>query len=118
MIIQILIAPDLIVGSIIFLAIGIAVAAALFGSTALQSLTPINEAVLSPTEQKCQQIANEGYKIHALYPDSNPDELPESDMQRMMALDEVWIKECVAVLPHETILQIANNVKRDISSGE
>lgn len=105
-------------GSVLFLAIGVAVAAALFGSMALQSLTPINEAVLSPTEQKCQQIANEGYKIHALYPDSNPDELPESDRQRMMALDEVWMKECVAVLPHESIIQIANNVERDISSGE
>ena len=105
-------------GSVLFLAIGIAIAAALFGSMALQSLAPINEAVLSPTEQKCQQIANEGYKIHALYPDSNPDELPESDMKRMLYLDDIWMKECVTVLPHETILNIANNVERDFSSGE
>ena len=105
-------------GSVLFLAIGIAVAAALFGSMTLQSLTPLNEAVLSPTEQKCQQIANEGYKIHALYPDSNPDELPESDRQRMMALAEVWMKECVAVLPGDSIIRIADSVERNVSFGE
>ena len=63
--------------SILLLAIGVAIATALFGSMAIQSFTPINEAILSPLEQKCQQIANEGYKIHALYPNSNPEELPE-----------------------------------------
>ena len=105
-------------GSIIFLAIGVAVAAALFGSMAFQSLTPINEAVLSPLEKKCQQIANEGYRIHALYPDSNPDELPETDMKRLMYLDDIWMKECVSALPAESIFNIANNVERDISSGE
>lgn len=103
-------------GSIIFLAIGVAVA--LFGSMALQSLTPINDAVLSPLEKKCQEIANEGYKIHALYPDSSPDQLPENDMKRMMYLDDIWMKECVSTLPHETILSIANNVERDSSYGE
>lgn len=105
-------------GSIIFLAIGVAVAAALFGSMALQSLTPINEAVLSPLEKKCQQIANEGYKIHALHPDSTPEELPEDDMNKMLYLDNLWMKECVSVLPAEKIFDIANNVNRDISSGE
>jgi len=105
-------------GSIIFLAIGVAIAAALFGSMALQSLTPINDAILSPLEKKCQEIANEGYKIHALYPDSNPDELPEHDMKRMMYLDDIWMKECVSTLPHETILNIANNVERNLSYGE
>ena len=76
-------------GSIIFLAIGVAVAAALFGSMAIQSMTPINEAVLSPLEKKCQEIANEGYKIHALYPDSTPEELPEDDMKKMLYLDDL-----------------------------
>ena len=104
--------------SILLLAIGVAIAAALFGSMAIQSLTPINEAVLSPLEQKCQQIANEGYKIHALYPNSNPEELPEQDMKRMLYLDNIWMNECVSALPHETILKIANNVERDFSYGE
>ena len=105
-------------GSIIFLAIGVAVAAALFGSMTIQSLTPINDAVLSPLEKKCQEIANEGYKIHVLYPDSNPDELPVNDMKRIMYLDEIWMNECVSTLPHETILKIANNVERDLTYGE
>ena len=105
-------------GNIWFLAIGVAVAAALFGSMAMQSMAPINELILSPKEKKCQQIANEGYKIQALYPNSNPDELPEQDMKRMLYLDDIWMNECVSAVPHETILKIANNVERDFSSGE
>ena len=104
--------------SILFLAIGIAVAVALFGSMALQSLTPINDAVLSPLEKKCQQIANEGYKIQAIYPDSNPDDLSEDDMKRLMYLDEIWMNECVSVLPADKIIDIANNVDRNFSFGE
>ena len=104
--------------SILFLAIGIAVAVALFGSMAMQSLTPINEAILSPFEKKCQQIANEGYKIHAMYPDLNPEELPEDDMKLMLYLDEKWMNECVSVLPAESIFNIANNVERNVSHGE
>jgi len=104
--------------SILFLAIGVAVAVALFGSMAMQSLAPINEAILSPLEKKCQQIANEGYKIHTMYPDLNPEELPEDDMKLMLYLDEKWITECVSVLPAESIFDIANNVERDISHGE
>ena len=67
--------------SILFLAIGIAVATALMASVAIHFLTPIGDSGLSPQEQKCQQIANEGYRIHATYPDSNPDELPKDDFK-------------------------------------
>ena len=63
--------------SIILLAIVVAVAATLLGSVLIQSLTSINDVILSPLEKKCQEIADEGYKIHTLYPDSNPDELLE-----------------------------------------
>jgi len=104
--------------SILLLAIGIVIATALLGSIAFQFLTPINDVILSPLEQKCQLIANEGFKIHTLYPNSNPDELPENDMKRMMYLDEKWIKECVSVLPADSIINIANNVDRNFSSGE
>ncbi len=104
--------------SILLLAIGIGVVTVLLGSIAFQSLTPINDLVLSPLEQKCQQIANEGYKIHAIYPTSNPDELPEDDMKRLMYLDEKWMKECVSVLPADSIINIANNVDRKFSYGE
>jgi LPS O-antigen subunit length determinant protein (WzzB/FepE family) len=104
--------------SIILLAVIVAIAVALLGSVLLQSLTPINDIILSPLEKKCQEIANEGYKIHTLYPTSNPDELLEADMKRLLYLDNMWIKECVSILPAESIINIVNNVEREISYGE
>ena len=104
--------------SIILLAIIVAIAVALLGSVLIQSLTPINDVILSPLEEKCQEIANEGYKIHTLYPTSNPDELLEDDMKRLLYLDNLWMKECVSILPAESIINIVNNVDRNISYGE
>ncbi len=104
--------------SIILLAIVVAVAAALLGSILFQSLTPISNVILSPVEKKCQEIANEGYKIHTLYPTSNPDELLENDMKRLLYIDDLWMKECVSILPAESIFNIINNVERNFSYGE
>jgi len=104
--------------SIILLAIVVAVTVALVGSVLIQSVIPINDVILSPLEKKCQEIANEGYKIHTLYPTSNPDELLEADMKRLLYLDNMWIKECVSILPAESIINIVNNVEREISYGE
>ena len=104
--------------SIILLAVVVAIAVALLGSVLLQSLTPINDVILSPLEKKCQEIADEGYKIHTLYPASNPDELLEDDMRRLLYLDDLWMKECVSVLPAESVFDIINNVERDFSYGE
>jgi len=104
--------------SIILLVIIIAVTVALLGSVLIQSITPINNIILSPLEKKCQEIANEGYKIHTLYPTSNPDELLENDMKRLLYIDDLWMKECVSVLPTESIFSIINNVDRDFSYGE
>lgn len=104
--------------SIWILAIGVAVAVALFGSMAIQSFTPINEVILSPQEKKCQQIANEGYKMHTLYPEASPDDLPEDDRKRLLYLDDLWMTECVAVLPAESVFNIVNNVERDVSHDE
>ena len=104
--------------SIILLAVVVAIAVALLGSVLLQFLTPINDVILSPLEKKCQEIADEGYKIHTLYPASNPDELLEDDMRRLLYLDDLWMKECVSVLPTESIFSIINNVDRDFSYGE
>ena len=104
--------------SIILLAIIVAIAVALLGAVLIQSLTPINDVILSPLEKKCQEIANEGYKIHTLYPTSNPDELLEDDMRRLLYLDDLWMKECVSVLPAESVFNIVNNVERDFSYGE
>ena len=104
--------------SIILLAVVVAITVALLGSVLLQSLTPINDVILSPLEKKCQEIADEGYKIHTLYPASNPDELLEDDMRRLLYLDDLWMKECVSVLPAESVFNIINNVERDFSYGE
>ena len=104
--------------SIILLAVVVAIAVALLGSVLLQSLTPINDIILSPLEKKCQEIADEGYKIHTLYPASNPNELLEDDMRRLLYLDDLWMKECVSVLPAESVFNIINNVERDFSYGE
>ena len=104
--------------SIILLVIVVGAAVALLGSVLIQSITPINDIILSPLEKKCQEIANEGYKIHTLYPASNPDELLEDDMRRLLYLDDLWIKECVSVLPAESVFDIVNNVERDFSYGE
>jgi hypothetical protein len=104
--------------SIILLVIVVAVAAALLGSVLFQSLTPISNVILSPVEKKCQEIANEGYKIHTLYPTSNPDELLENDMKRLLYIDDLWMKECVSILPAESIFNIINNVDRNFSYGE
>jgi hypothetical protein len=104
--------------SIILLAVVVAIAVALLGSVLLQSLTPINDVILLPLEKKCQEIADEGYKIHTLYPASNPDELLEDDMRRLLYLDDLWMKECVSVLPAESVFNIINNVERDFSYGE
>jgi hypothetical protein len=104
--------------SILFLAIGIAVATALMASVAIHFLTPIGDSGLSSQEQRCQLIANEGYRIHTIYPDWHPDELPNDDFKRLMHLDEMWITECVNVLPVESVFSIVNNVERDFSYGE
>ena len=104
--------------SIIFLVIIVAVAAALLGSVLIQSLSSINDVILSPVEKKCQEIANEGYRMHTLYHNSNPDELLEDDKKRLLYLDDLWMKECVSVLPTEPIFNIVNNVERDFTFGE
>jgi hypothetical protein len=104
--------------SIVLLLIIVAVSAALLGSVLIQNLTSINDVLLSPIEKKCQEIANEGYRMHALYPNSNPDDLLENDRKRLLYLDDLWMKECVSVLPTESIFKIVNNVERDFSFGQ
>ena len=104
--------------SIVLLLIIVAVSVALLGSVLIQNLTSINDVLLSPIEKICQEIANEGYRMHALYPNSNPDDLLENDRKRLLYLDDLWMKECVSVLPTESIFKIVNNVERDFSFGQ
>ena len=100
------------------MAVGVGVATALLASVAFQFLVVGNDPGLSPLEKDCQQIANEGYKIHSIYPDFGLDELPHDDFKRIEYLDKLWMEKCVAVLPTESIISIANNVERDVLYGE
>ena len=103
--------------SILLMAIGIGIATLLLGSVVFSFLIPSDD-VLSPQEKKCQEIANEGYRIHTLYPESSPDELPEKDMKRLLYIDNLWIKDCVNILSAESLFSIINNVERDFSHDE
>ncbi|MFB5622720.1 MAG: hypothetical protein ACE5RH_01880 [Nitrosarchaeum sp.] len=105
-------------GTILWLAIGVVILSALLGSLAFEFLTPNTTSPLTPLEEKCEKIANEGYRIHVLYPDSQPDQIPTSDMNRLMYLDEMWINDCVSRLPANTIFNIINKVDRSVYSGE
>ena len=99
------------------LALGVGIATVFLGSMVFQILTP-DDLILSPLEKKCQQIANEGYKIHTFYPNSNPDDLFEDDRKRLLYLDDLWMNDCISVLPADSIFSIVNNVERDFSYNE
>ena len=103
--------------SILLLALGVGIATIFLGSMVFQMLTS-DDLILSPLEKKCQQIANEGYKIHTFYPNSNPDDLLEDDRKRLLYLDDLWMNDCVSVLPADSIFSIVNNVERDFSYNE
>ena len=104
---------------IMFAVIGTLVAAAIFGSIALQSLTPMGDNVITPLEQKCTDIARQGHAIHSTYPGLTLDEIPIDDTRTMLKLDEMWMNECVAKLPPSVIIDIADKVSRGPpTSGE
>jgi pyruvate-formate lyase len=106
-------------GSVFWLMLVIVIAFTLAGSMIFQFLIP-NAKIsnLTALEEKCKKIASEGFKIHTSYPDFQPDQLPASDMNRLMYLDEMWIKDCVSALPAESIFNIVQKVEHDFYSGE
>ncbi|MDH3502473.1 MAG: hypothetical protein OEL69_08220 [Nitrosopumilus sp.] len=99
-------------------AIGIAVATALLSSMVFQFVTSNNESPFLTLEEKCEKIALEGYKIHVKYPESQLDELPIDDMNKLLYLDELWINDCVNGLPAATIFDIVQRAEFDFYSGE
>ena len=103
--------------SILWLAIGIAIASALLGSLVFEFLTPNISSVIA-LEKKCEKIAKEGFQIHASYPDFQSDQPPTADMNRLTYLDEMWIKDCVSGLPAESIFNIIQKVEHDFYSGQ
>ena len=105
-------------GSILWLAVGIAIASALIGSLVFEFLTPNNISPVIALEEKCEKIAKEGFQIHVSYPNFQLDQLPASDMNRLMYLDEMWIKDCVSRLSAESVFNIIQKVEYDFYSGE
>lgn len=103
--------------SIFWLAIGIAIVSALLGSLVFGFLTPNISSVVA-LEEKCEKIAQEGFEIHASYPDFQIDQLPTAEMNRLMYLDKIWINDCVSGLSAESIFNIIQKVERDFYSGE
>lgn len=105
-------------GSVLWLAIGIAIISAISGSLIFEFLTPNNISSMSALEKKCEEIAKEGFRIHVMYPDLQPDQLPSADMNRLMYLDEMWTQDCISRLPAESIFNMIQKVEHDFYSGE
>ena len=91
---------------------GTAVAAAIFGSIALQHVVPTGDNIVTPLKQKCADVARQGYAIHSAYPDMTLDEIPVDDARLLIKLDEIWMNECVPMLPASVIIEIADGVER------
>ncbi len=104
--------------SVLWLAVGIAITSTLLGLLVFVFLTPNPISPINALEEKCEKIAKEGFQIHTLYPDLQPDQLPTADMNRLMYLDEMWIKDCISGLPAESIFNIIQKVERNFYSGE
>ena len=104
--------------SILWFAVGVAIVSALLGSLVFEFLIPNNISPIIALEEKCEKIVKEGFQIHVLYPNFQPDQLPAADMNRLTYLDEMWIKDCVSGLPAESIFNIVQKVERDFYSGE
>ena len=104
-------------GSIIWIAIGIAIFTALLGSLLFQFLVPGNSKI-NALEEKCEKIAKEGFQIHVMYPDLQLDQLPSGDLNRLTYLDEIWINDCISGLPAESIFNIVQKVEHDFYSGQ
>ncbi|MBA0908904.1 MAG: hypothetical protein ITD33_02140 [Nitrosarchaeum sp.] len=100
-------------GSILWFAIGIAIVTAILGSLFFSFLSPNSVSSEITLETKCETIAKEGFKIHTMYPDSQPDQLPLDDMNRLMYLDDLWINECISHLSAKSIFNIIQKVEHD-----
>lgn len=105
-------------GSVLWLAIGIVIISAISGSLIFEFLTPNSASSMTALEKKCEEIAKEGFRIHVMYPDLQPDQLPSADMNRLMYLDEMWIKDCISRLSAESVFNIIQKVEHDFYSGE
>lgn len=115
---QILCAICICMGSMLWLVIGVVIISAVSGSLIFEFLTPNNHFSMTALEEKCEKIAKEGFRIHVMYPDLQLDQFPTGDMNRLLYLDEMWIKDCVSRLSAESVFNIIQKVEHDFYSGE
>ena len=104
-------------GSLLWLAIGIVIISAISGSLIFEFLAP-NNTSMTALEKKCEEIAKEGFRIHVMYPNLQLNQLSSADINRLMYLDEMWIKDCVSRLSAESVFNIIQKVEYDFYSGE
>lgn len=104
---------------IILLVIAVGVGSALTGSMALQFFSPIAEPSSQlGLEERCEKIAQEGFKVQVKYSEIDFDRIPKEDADKLRYLDDLWINDCVSSLPLEKISQIAKKVEDEYYSGE
>ena len=104
---------------IIFLVIAVGVGSALVGSMALQFFSPVDNSTQQlGLEEKCEKIAQEGFKVQVKYSEIDFDRMPKEDADKLRYLDDLWIRDCVSNLSLEKISQIAKKVEDEYYSGE
>jgi len=104
---------------IILLVIAVGVGSALAGSMALQFFSPVAEPSSQlGLEERCEKIAQEGFKVQVKYSEIDFDRIPKEDADKLRYLDDLWINDCVSSLPLEKISQIAKKVEDEYYSGE
>ena len=97
----------------------VGVGSALIGSMAFQLISPKNTSTWQiELEQKCEEIAREGFKVQIKYSEINFDKMPKEDVDKIKYFDDLWIRDCVSNLPTEKIFEIAKKVEHDYYSGE
>ena len=104
---------------IIFLVIAIGVGSAIVGSAAIQLISPAdNSPQQLGLEEKCEKIAQEGFKVQVKYSEIDFDRMPKEDADTLKYLDDLWMRDCVSNLSPEKIVNIANKVQDEYYSGE
>lgn len=104
---------------IIILVIAIGIGSALVGSMAIEFFTPAdNSPQQLGLEEKCEKIAEEGFKVQVKYSEIDFDRMPKEDADTLKYLDDLWMRDCVSNLSPEKIVSIANKVQDQYYSGE
>ena len=99
--------------------IAVGVGSAIVGSMVISFFAPTdNTPQRLDLEERCEKIAQEGFKIQVKYSEIDFDKMPKEDADALKYLDDLWINDCVSQLSPEAIYNIAQRVEQDYYSGE